>query len=954
MSGIDLGTLNARIRIDDREAQQDLQSFEDKAKNVGDTLATIGTVSTAMGTAGLIAIKKLLDAGAEWDAQIAGTDFILKNLDKTVSQTIVTNSKNAEAIGLTNQQYLDGASKLTSFYKNLGLTTDEMIKMSGESMTLVADLAAITDMPFDEALTRFKSGLMGNYEALDAFNINVSATSLSSSEFVKSLGKTWNKLSDTEKMMAVYNEVMRQGEVAQGLATQEAGQLAMQMKLLSTEISETAGVLGQTLIPIVAPLVTEIREVVKAIREWTTEHPKLAGVILASIGVTSALLLAIGALTLAVAGAIKTFLFWKPIILAVSTFLKTELTANLAIATLNFYMLKDSVLSAMSSMVMFMARIPLVSGIMNSMSGVVSSLMTSFLALSPFGKFKIVLAGIALVATAFALANTDLGKLTENISNTISKVISYLTENVPKWIEAGKNLIVGLARGLWENREQIFQAGIDILTYLKEGIVNGFPYLVTVAGDVFQYLLNGFVEILPLIYDMGLELLGKLTEGIVTAIPIVVSGITDVLVKLAGILEEYLPTFIRKGGEFIYNLVDGMWQALPTFLAGFTVIMQTLINSIIEYLPLIIEKGTELITWLIEGMVSALPMITETIISLINILVEAFVNNLDVIIQAGVNLLIALIEGIVEALPLIIDAGIQIITALITALIDNLPLILGAVLTLMLELAQAIIENLPLIIECGLKILMALIAGILTILPQLIQLAITLVVTLAQTLISNAPKMLSAGVQLVWALIKGLLSVLGGLLEAGAKLIISLLESIGKGASQMFKAGADLVGKVIDGIGSVLSSLVTAGGKIVSSILSGIKNSWGGVTSWVGDKLAQLKPFSLDFEDSQMEIGTTLDDSGVSAFNKLTRDGLSANPVSFGFSPSSRLLDFDLSTPKGSVINTNNYGEDESKEIVVNTNLIVDGYQIAKATAKHMVNEINTIDKRRARLGGVF
>ena len=57
-----------------------------------------------------------------------------------------------------------------------------------------------------------------NYEAVDKYGISLSASTLENSEFVKSLGKSWNQLSDNEKMMAAYNEMTRQGASAQGLA----------------------------------------------------------------------------------------------------------------------------------------------------------------------------------------------------------------------------------------------------------------------------------------------------------------------------------------------------------------------------------------------------------------------------------------------------------------------------------------------------------------------------------------------------------------------------------------------------------------------------------------------------------------------------------------------------------------------------------------------------------------
>lgn len=291
-------------------------------KDVGQGLVTTGKVMTGAGLAITGAIAGIVKVGADWSAQVAGQEFLYKNLDATVQKTINTDSKKAESIGLTEQQYKNSATTMDTYYKNMGLTSQETSKLSGETMNLVADLAAVTDMPFDEAMTRFKSGLMGNYEALDAFGVNVSAASLENSEFVKGLGKSWKQLSDTEKMMAVYNEVMRQGASAQGLAKQEADQFGMKMKLLKQKIMETVASIGEKLLPVLEPLIDKIVKTTEKIADWVANNPELTRTILMIVGaigifltVVGPIISLIGAIALAMAGLT---IASAPVILAVA------------------------------------------------------------------------------------------------------------------------------------------------------------------------------------------------------------------------------------------------------------------------------------------------------------------------------------------------------------------------------------------------------------------------------------------------------------------------------------------------------------------------------------------------------------------------------------------------------------------------------------------------------------
>ena len=135
------------------------------ATDVGKGLQDVGAKMTAVGV-GIVASVGGIDAkGSEWSAQVEGQKFLYNNLDKTIQKAIDSNSKNAEAIGLTAQQYKNGATDISTYYKNMGLTAEATAQLSGKTMDLVADLGAVKDVPFDEALADFKSALMGKIVA---------------------------------------------------------------------------------------------------------------------------------------------------------------------------------------------------------------------------------------------------------------------------------------------------------------------------------------------------------------------------------------------------------------------------------------------------------------------------------------------------------------------------------------------------------------------------------------------------------------------------------------------------------------------------------------------------------------------------------------------------------------------------------------------------------------------
>ena len=168
-------TLSVRILCNASDFSNKLKSMQDDInsvsdcfeglKNLGEGIKNVGKTMTIAGAAITGAVTGIVVHGAKWQASVESTEFLYKDLDKTVQKTIATNTKQANSLGLTEKQYKSGAVSLATYWKNMGVTAQESANLSGKTMSLVADLGAIADVPFDEAMSDFKSGLMGKIVA---------------------------------------------------------------------------------------------------------------------------------------------------------------------------------------------------------------------------------------------------------------------------------------------------------------------------------------------------------------------------------------------------------------------------------------------------------------------------------------------------------------------------------------------------------------------------------------------------------------------------------------------------------------------------------------------------------------------------------------------------------------------------------------------------------------------
>lgn len=261
---------------------------------IGQGLVTVGDTMNRTGDAIVGKVGELVNSGAEYNASIASTAFMMNTLEKAVQDWINTSSKQAESIGVTEKQYKQMATVVAVYAKNQGFAGQSAIDFSSKIMNLSADMAALVDIPVEESLDAIKSALVGNFNAVDKFGMTVNVATINSSAFAKALGKTWEKMSMNEKSQAILSELTRQGAAATGLAKQEAEQFGMKSKLLNVQLEETKGLLGEALLPILEPIVKMLSDVVKQLASWIQANPQIAQTLLIVVAVLGGLLSILG------------------------------------------------------------------------------------------------------------------------------------------------------------------------------------------------------------------------------------------------------------------------------------------------------------------------------------------------------------------------------------------------------------------------------------------------------------------------------------------------------------------------------------------------------------------------------------------------------------------------------------------------------------------------------------
>lgn len=129
-----------------------------------------------------------------------------------------------------------------------------------------------------------------NFEAVDKYGLSLSVATINTSDYAKSLGKSWEQMTQAEKAQAILSTTIAQSSSYTGLAQQESSGFTMQLQQMKQRLLEASAAIGEKLFPVLEPLISKIIEATKSLSEWVNEHPKLTQGVLMVVGVIGVLM----------------------------------------------------------------------------------------------------------------------------------------------------------------------------------------------------------------------------------------------------------------------------------------------------------------------------------------------------------------------------------------------------------------------------------------------------------------------------------------------------------------------------------------------------------------------------------------------------------------------------------------------------------------------------------------
>lgn len=223
-------------------------------------------------------------------------------------------------------------------------------------------------------------------------------------------------------------------------------------------------------------------------------------------------------------------------------------------------------------------------------------------------------------------ANGDLSAAGPAIGAVFGKAVTFILDQVPKFLEVG----------------------LSIIGAILEGIVKQAPSLIQQSIPVLVGFVTGLISQLPMLVDAGLKVLIALVQGIATALPVLIPAAIAAVLGIVDALIQNLPLLLDAGIQLLLGVELGLIEALPQLIEKLPMIITSIVTALVGAIPQLILAGVQLFLALVRN----LPAIINGIISVIPTIVKALVNAFrdpkfwKALGNAGLQLIKGLWEGI--------------------------------------------------------------------------------------------------------------------------------------------------------------------------------------------------------------------------------------------------------------------------------------------------------------------
>lgn len=201
-----------------------------------------------------------------------------------------------------------------------------------------------------------------------------------------------------------------------------------------------------------------------------------------------------------------------------------------------------------------------------SFSGLKNSLIADFLP------------GMATVMDGIASLVTGEDGAQSTISSGISQMLESMNSSLPRFLDAGKQIVESIFQAITQNLPQMVSGGLEMLMSLVDGIVNNIDEIVDSTIQVVDAVVDGLTKNLPKLIEGGIKLIIALASGLIKAIPNLVSKIPEIISAIIDGFVSSIPDIVSVGKQ----IVEGLWNGIKSMASWITNKVKSFFSGIVD------------------------------------------------------------------------------------------------------------------------------------------------------------------------------------------------------------------------------------------------------------------------------------------------------------------------------------------------------------------------------------
>lgn len=184
------------------EIEKDTKDLASKVKGIAGGIGKDLGKAVAVGSAALTGMvaKSVSDMG-DLEQAIGGSKAVFGNYAKTIQEEA---EKAYSSAGLSAEEYLATANKISSLMQGAGIKQAESVDLTTKAMQRASDVASIMGIDTMAAMEAITGAAKGNFTMMDNLGVAMNATTLEAYALSKGITKSYNEMSNAEKVGLAY------------------------------------------------------------------------------------------------------------------------------------------------------------------------------------------------------------------------------------------------------------------------------------------------------------------------------------------------------------------------------------------------------------------------------------------------------------------------------------------------------------------------------------------------------------------------------------------------------------------------------------------------------------------------------------------------------------------------------------------------------------------------------